>query len=170
MKIHVFHFVLSGELKKAIELIAEKLGFNISKTILYMIKITAVLLDHFRYFHKEKMNEYPEVGWDKHIQVYMNKDEYRKLKEVHDTMNTFSIAVVLRAIIVFFVEGVEEFGLEEFLKKMNKYDAGTFYKFIRTRKWEKQEIPTQLRVDDVRIPDVKFTFNCHFQCEKIIIQ
>ena len=93
----------------------------------------------------------------------MSKDEYRKLKEVHDTMNTFSIAVVLRAIIVFFIDGVEKYGLEEFLKKMNKYDAGTFYKFIRMRKLEKQEIPTQLRDDDVRIPDVKFTFNHHFQ-------
>ena len=157
---HIFHFVLSGELKKALLMIAEMLDFNISETIVFIIEKTETLLDHFRFFEKEKMNEYPEVNWDSHIQVYFTKDDYRKLKQVHDTMNAFSIAVVLRALIVFFIKGVEDYGLEEFLRILNKYDVVTFYKFIRLRKWEKKESLTQLLEQE---PDLRFTFNNNFQ-------
>ena len=55
-----------------------------------------------------------------HAHVYFPEDEYRRLKLMHQDLNYFSIAQLLRSFLKFFIDLVKEYG-ENVYQKLKKW-------------------------------------------------
>ena len=73
----------------------------------------------------------------KEIRVQMDINHYRKFKSFHSRKNLFSIAIIVRAFIFFFSQGIKEYGsIEKFLKILKRTEVyfrnkATSYKLIK---------------------------------------
>jgi hypothetical protein len=61
-------------------------------------------------------NEYPNVNADCDLHIYMEKTNYRFIKQTHGNLNYYSMAVLVREMIDLFIKGVHKYGLSEYVK------------------------------------------------------
>ncbi len=119
-KKHDFHFVLTNELKSKIVNLSKKLNLSVSKTSIYILEKILTLLKKYNYKTEEldEISKYQSISWDQDMHIYLEKDFYRKIKHLGDTMFAFSIAIVVRWMFNFYFEN--EDNIEEIMNKINK--------------------------------------------------
>ena len=117
---HNFHFVLTKELKYKIVRLSKKLNLSISKTSIYILEKTLGILKKYNYKMEEldEISKYQSVFWDQDMHIYLEKDFYRKIKHLSDTMFAFSIAIVVRCMFNFYFDNEDK--IEEVVNKINK--------------------------------------------------
>jgi hypothetical protein len=100
-KTHNFHFVLNKELKSKIKDLSYRLNKSLSKTIIYILKITVHILDKYQYNIEEatEISKYPTVNWDVDTNVHIDKILFRKIKHIQGTMHAYSISVIVRKLL-----------------------------------------------------------------------
>ncbi|MBN2545996.1 MAG: hypothetical protein JXB50_09370 [Spirochaetes bacterium] len=115
--IHNFHFKLEistiEKLKKVSNL------KSLSGKINYIIKSSYKFIEKSHYFEKEKESSYNRIKPSKNFHVYLHKEDYRRLKQIHQDLNYFSIAQILRTIINRFLFYYEKYGMKELINKIN---------------------------------------------------
>ncbi len=101
---HDFHLVLNDELKKKIIDLAEQLNFNISKTVIYILEKTLCILKKYHYQYEEiiEISKYQKLNWDVDLHICLDKDFYRKIKHLSDTVFAFSIAIIIRKLLKYY--------------------------------------------------------------------
>jgi len=101
----LYHFVSKREMYDKIEKISNHLKLNFSKTMGLIIEAMVPLLDYYIIFEQESDEfGYREFGAEVDVRFYINPNVYRKLKNAHGVMHTFSIASLLRKLIeIFFI-------------------------------------------------------------------
>jgi len=127
-----YHFVLNDSLKYKLINISNSLKLKLSKAVIFIIENMSPLFNKMHLVYKEENNFVEKVNWNCHLHVYINKSKevlYNKLKSIHKDNNTYSIASKLRYIIKVFIRGVERYGLDGFLKILER--AG--------KKWENKK-------------------------------
>ncbi|HOL57336.1 MAG TPA: hypothetical protein PLD75_07235, partial [Spirochaetota bacterium] len=55
------------------------------------------------------------------IRIYIPEEVYNELKLVHDHINTFSIAILIRELLELYFTGIEIEGEQEFAKRMEEW-------------------------------------------------
>ncbi len=120
-----YHFVLNDSLKNKLTAVSDGLKLKLSKTVVFIIENMSPLFNKMHLLYHEENNSVENVNWNCHLHVYINRSKeelYNKLKSIHKDNNTYSIASKLRYIIKVFIRGVERYGLDVFLKILNKAD------------------------------------------------
>jgi len=114
---HNFHFKLEiNTIEKLKKITNIK---SLSGIIKFIIKSSYKFIEKSHYFEKEKNSCYHKISQNKSFHAYLEKEDYRRLKQIHQDLNYFSIAQILRKIINRFLFYYEKYGMEELIKKIN---------------------------------------------------
>ncbi|MBN2546058.1 MAG: hypothetical protein JXB50_09700 [Spirochaetes bacterium] len=117
---HNFHFKLeidSIEILKKIKIFKLK---SLSGIIKFIIEYSYKFIEKSHFFDKEENSSYKKIKNNKNVHVYLKKEDYRRLKQIHQDLNYFSIAQILRKIINKFLFYYKKYGLENLIEKINK--------------------------------------------------
>jgi hypothetical protein len=99
----LYHFVAKEEMKNKIMNFSNEMNLDRSKSIRLIIDTMLPLLDYYTVFEEESGEfGYNEIDAEVDIRFYINPNIYRKLKNAHGVMHTFSIAVLVRKMIELF--------------------------------------------------------------------
>ena len=119
--IHVFHFIMDRGMKKELK----KLDMYEKEGSLYgvIMRIFSILTTIIKKEHKwgeQRVSRYLPVCDDpdeirEHVQVYFPEKVYRQLKLMHQDLNVYSIAQLLRRFLILFLNLVKEYGKNVFL-------------------------------------------------------
>jgi len=116
---HNFHFKLEinsiEKLKKIFNIKFESLSGKIK----YIIKSSYKFIEKSHFTDKEKKSCYKKINNNKNVHVYLKEEDYRRLKQIHQDLNYFSIAQIIRKIINKFIFYFEKYGLDILIKKIN---------------------------------------------------
>jgi len=101
----LYHFVAKEKMYNRIHNFSLKLKQNFSKTMRLIIDTMMPILDYYIIFeHESSEFAYNQFQAEVNISFYIDPNVYRKLKNTHGTMHTYSIAVLLRKMIdIFFI-------------------------------------------------------------------
>jgi len=115
----LYHFVAKKEMYNRISEFSIQKKMNFSKTMRLIIESMIPLLDYFIIFENESSEfHYNEFGAEVDIRFYINPNVFRKLKNAHGSMHTFSIATLIRKMIKLFFVLIEAKGLEWLTRSM----------------------------------------------------
>jgi hypothetical protein len=119
-KKHEFHFVIPRSMKEKLKkLTVFQKPLSFSRTV---VKIFNELRPVMKVEHKwgeQRMSKYRYVSPDPdekrdHVHVYVDEDVYRELKLIHQDLNFYSISQIARMFLDFFLELVDEYGIDVF--------------------------------------------------------
>ena len=132
---NVFHFVMDRGMKKDLKNldIYEKKG-SLSSVIVKIFSLLSPLVKKEHKWGKQRVSRYLPVCDDpdeirEHVQVYFPGEMYRQLKLIHQDLNAYSIAQLLREFLSFFLALVNEYGnnvfqeLNRIFKQWQKEDG-----------------------------------------------
>ena len=123
---HVFHFVMNRGMKKDLRNLDmfEKKG-SLSGVIVKIFSLLTPLIKREHKWGEQRMSRYLPICNDpdevrEHVHVYFPGEVYRQLKLIHQDLNVYSIAQLLRGFLGFFLALVKKYGNNVFqeLKKL----------------------------------------------------
>ncbi|HOJ63865.1 MAG TPA: hypothetical protein PLE45_05540, partial [Spirochaetota bacterium] len=101
------------------------------------------------------------------IRVFLPEEVYNELKLVHDQLNSFSIATLIRELLEIYFIGIEIYGEEKFMKMIQKLKneiEGLKIKKVCVVKEERaQDIPCSIEPNDYFL----LKFNSNFCLKEI---
>ena len=134
----LYHFVAKEEMKKNVLKFSKEIKLNFSKTMRLIIDIMLPLVDNYTIYEEESGEfGYNEFGSEVDIRFYIDPNVYRKLKNAHGVMQTFSVAVMVRKIIELFFYFIEAKSLEWLKKFMNCWKNKIYRTLSKTRRFMK---------------------------------
>ena len=144
-----YEFVIGDNLYKKIKNLKEKKGESLSLVVRDIILLMLPFLKKKHLTEKRREKDYPSVNATCRIRIFLPKNVYNELKQVHDTLNTFSIAVLVREILKLYFQMIEKYGEEGFKKRLERVKNKIEDMRARKVKWYKDK--------DERIhPDIPF--------------
>jgi hypothetical protein len=119
-KKHNFHFVLARGMKdklKNLDVFEKSLSF--SQTIARILSELAPVIKVEHTWGEQQMSRYAFVSEDPdevrdHVYTYIDEDVYREMKLIHQDLNSYSMAQILRGFCEFFLELVDLHGKDVF--------------------------------------------------------
>ena len=114
--VHVFHFILDREMKKKLKnLCIFKKSGSLSRVIVKIFSLLAPLIKKEHKWGEQRVSRYLPVCDDpdeirEHVHVYFPGEVYRQLKLIHQDLNVYSIAQLVRGFLSFFLALVNEYG------------------------------------------------------------
>lgn len=131
-QLHEFHFVIAGSMEKSLKNLDIWGGFrSLSGIIVKVLSLLAPLVKREHKWGEQRMSRYMPVSGNPdekraHVHVYLPGNVYRWLKLMHQDLNVFSIAQLVRDFLEVFLEFVDVYGddvveeLERLFKGWNK--------------------------------------------------
>jgi len=108
-----YHFLAKEEMYNKITKYSNQIKLNFSKTIRLIINTMMPFLDYFIIFEQESGEfGYNQFNAEIDIRFYIDPNIYRKLKNTHGVMQTFSVAVLIRKMVELFFVLLEAKGLK----------------------------------------------------------
>ncbi|HPY88756.1 MAG TPA: hypothetical protein PLG34_12325 [Spirochaetota bacterium] len=125
-KKHLFHFIVSESMNKnVIDFLLKEFKINtFSKLFETMFRLIDKKIPKMKRIIGDHRSEYAVIDNtdDKRLNKYLriNESDYLQIKRWHSLYNEFGIASTVRDIILFFYNGVAQYGLEGFLDLVGK--------------------------------------------------
>jgi hypothetical protein len=138
-QLHEFHFVITRNMKKSLKNLDIFRGFrSLSGIIVKVLSLLAPVVKREHKWGEQRMSRYKPVSDNpdeirEHVHAYLPANLYRELKLIHQDLNFFSIAQILRDFLEVFLGLVEEYG-DNILQELE-----SMYK-----QWEKEIGKTRL--------------------------
>ena len=120
---HEYHLIACEKMYNDIEKIAKEIEMSLSGTIQMIYRSLIPFFEKNHIMAREWDCQYELIGKKDekrlHIHIYMQHDLYRKLKLVHQDLNTYSLAQILRKMMHYFIRGYNKYGFTKFMEKLN---------------------------------------------------
>jgi hypothetical protein len=122
---HDLHFMLNElTLKKLMEISRALKIKTISGTIVAIIEFLTPYLEKNQIEFQNRESRYKQIADSSekrhHVHAYIPENIYRKLKELHQYLNFYSLAQILREIIEIYLKDFFKEGLKKVVKKYEK--------------------------------------------------
>jgi hypothetical protein len=119
------HFVINEKLLKRLDKMTEKMNLKTrSATIVAIFNLFLPYLEKKQIKFKNNESKYRLVAdlkeTRRHVHAYVPEEVYRRLKELHEYSNFYSIAQILREIIRIYLKECFKLGIEEAVSKLEK--------------------------------------------------
>ena len=124
-QLHEFHFIITRSMKERLKNFDVFKGFrSLSGIIVKVLSALAPILRREHKWGEQQMSRYMPVCDNpdeirEHVHVYLPEDLYRELKLMHQDLNVFSIAQIVRKFLEIFLGLCEKYGNTVF-KKLEK--------------------------------------------------
>ena len=142
-----FDFVLNQNLFEKINNLKDKKDKDLSTLIREIIIFMLPVLKRKHLFEKRRDKDYKFINAIRRIRIYIPEEVYNELKLVHDHINSFSIAILIRELLEIYFAGIEVEGEEEFIKKMEEWEKGI------ERLREAKAVVVKIGSPDIPVPD-----------------
>lgn len=142
--IHVFHFIMDRGMKKDLKkLDMYKETGSLSGVIVKIFSLLTPLIKKEHIWGEQMVSRYLPVCADpdeirEHVQVYFPGEIYRQLKLMHQDLNAYSIAQLLRGFLRSFLDLVKEYGNNVF-RELKRF----------CNQWKKEDGKTRLRPSEI---------------------
>jgi len=107
---------------RKLEKFAKDLKKSVSSTVVEIFVNMLTYLEKKEHSFKEEAGKYGLLGnpddTRAHIHVYLPQELHRKLKQVHQDLDSFSMAQILRDIIEVYLKGCIKTGVEEYKRRV----------------------------------------------------
>ncbi|HOJ64350.1 MAG TPA: hypothetical protein PLE45_08010 [Spirochaetota bacterium] len=117
-----FDFVIGDFLFDKIKNLAEIKNIKISTLVRDIILKMIPLLEKKHFKEARRKKDYPIVMATHRIKVFLPERLYNELKVIHDHLNTFSMATLIREIMEAYFQSVEKLGEKEFEEMIKKLE------------------------------------------------
>ena len=123
--LHEFHFIVDSDMKQNLrDLPIYKTTGSISGTIVKILSLLIPVLEREHKWGEQRFSRYMPVHEDaeinrEHVHAYIPDRLYRRMKLMHQDLNCYSIAQLVREFLKFFINMVKKFG-ENVYKKLKK--------------------------------------------------
>lgn len=170
---NIFHFKMDSEMKNELkELDLFKQAGSFSQLVVNILSILIPLMEKKHFSGKQKGSKYEFINKDPEVMresifVYMPEWLYRQLKLMHQDLNWYSIAQLLRRFLRFFLDLVERFG-DGFQKELDNL-MGRCNADVEEFRFSHQVVLQLLQFIHQKSPKIRlFTiYNCSFTPMKI---
>jgi hypothetical protein len=139
---HNLHFILNENSYLKLKKMSLKFDESISGTIVEILKKMTPYLEKKQLTFQNKRSQYQYVGdleeKRRQMHVYLPEDLYRKLKEMHQDMNFFSIGQIMREIIDYFLKESYKTGFDNFIARIQL--------LILSWGWKKKKFATDKKI------------------------
>jgi len=142
-----FDFVLNQNLFEKINNLKDKKDKDLSTLIREIIIFMLPVLKRKHLFEKRRDKDYRFIGATQRIRIYIPEEVYNELKLVHDHINSFSIAILIRELLELYFAGIEVEGEEEFTKRIEEWE-----KEIESLR-ESKAVVVKIGPPDIPVPD-----------------
>jgi len=142
---HNYNFVINNEINEKIKNHCRH--YKISKNILInnIINLIMPVLDYYYYIYEDGNKfKYKKISATNKIRINININTYNKLKHIHNNMNTFSTAILIREMIKIFFKEIEKNEQLHLIKKIKRYKRRYTDKVLKSKKWKKESFITHM--------------------------
>ncbi|HOJ63218.1 MAG TPA: hypothetical protein PLE45_02245 [Spirochaetota bacterium] len=113
-----FDFMLNKDLFDKIKTLKEKTDKDLSTLIREIIILMLPVLRKKHIYEKRREKDYKFINANQKIRIYLPIEVYNELKLVHDQLNSFSIATLIRELLEIYFVWIEYQGEKEFMKSI----------------------------------------------------
>jgi len=156
-----FDFVLNKSLFDKIKYLKEKKNKDLSAIVREIILLMIPVLREKHLYEKRREKDYKFINATEKIRVFLPEEVYNELKLVHDQLNSFSIAILIRELFEVYFAGIEIYGEEKFMKMIqklkNEIDGLKIKKACVVKERRGQDIPCSMEANDYFL--LKFNLN-----------
>ncbi|HOJ63067.1 MAG TPA: hypothetical protein PLE45_01490 [Spirochaetota bacterium] len=156
-----FDFVLNKSLFDKIKYLKEKKNKDLSVIVREIILLMIPILRKKHLYEKRKEKDYKFINATEKIRVFLPEEVYNELKLVHDQLNSFSIATLIRELLEVYFIGIETYGEEKFIKMIqeikNEIEGLKERKACVVKERRGQDIPCSIETNDYFL--LKFNLN-----------
>ncbi len=142
-----FDFVLNQNLFEKINNLKDKKDKDLSTLIREIIIFMLPILKRKHLFEKRRNKDYKFINATYRIRIYIPEEVYNELKLVHDHINSFSIAILIRELLELYFAGIEVEGEEKFEKRIEEWQ-----KEIENLR-EAKAVVVKIGSPDIPVPD-----------------
>jgi hypothetical protein len=168
-KIYKFHFKMDAEMMSNLSGLSmfKRLG-NISRLIVRILTLLSPGMEEKHFKNEQMMSQYEFVSEDKDAErknafVYLPDRLYRQLKLMHQDLNYYSMAQVLRLVLRAFLDFVEVFGEDVESKLMAFYLQWKAKRNSRKYEWKPVKELLHFIYQKPRISRLLTLYNNKFQ-------
>ena len=115
-----FDFVLNKSLFDKIKYLKEKKNKDLSAIVREIILSMIPILRKKHLYEKRREKDYKFINASEKIRVFLPEEVYNELKLVHDQLNSFSIATLIRELLEVYFAGIQIYGEEKFMKMVQE--------------------------------------------------
>jgi len=115
-----FDFVLNKSLFDKIKDLKDKKNKDLSVIVREIILFMIPVLRKKHLYEKRREKDYKFINATEKIRVLLPEEIYNELKLVHDQLNSFSIATLIRELLEVYFAGIQIYGEEKFMKMIQK--------------------------------------------------
>ncbi len=155
-----FDFVLNKSLFDKIKYLKEKKNKDLSVIVREIILLMIPILRKKHLYEKRRDKDYKFINATEKIRVFLPEEVYNELKLVHDQLNSFSIATLIRELLEVYFAGIQIYGEEKFMKMVqelkNEIESLKAKKACVVKE-RGQDIPCSLATNDYFL--LKFNLN-----------
>ena len=123
-EIHVLHLKINEGLRSKLKKFAKNNKKSMSLTIVNIVEKVFPFIEKNHISFQDKKSKYKLITNNKEkrysILVYFPMDFYRKLKHIHHDLNFFSIAQIVRKIIIYYLNSVDKYGINDLRMKLKR--------------------------------------------------
>lgn len=142
---HKYNFVINDELNKKIKDYCLHNNISKNKLINYIIDLLMPVLDYYYFVCNEsKKYKYKKISATNKIRIIINNNIYNKIKHIHNNMNTFSMATLIREMIMIFFREIKKNQISYLIKKVKRYKRRYTEKILILKKWKKNKFSTHM--------------------------
>jgi hypothetical protein len=160
--LHDYHFILNEESYLKLNKISAYMKNSLSKTIVVLFEKLVPYIEKKHLFSSEKNSSYMTIA-DKdekriHLHSYFPEHRFRKIKQIHNDLNYYSMAQIFRKLIDYFISGCMKYGVNEFIKMLENIKD----KWENKKKFYKKEKVTfrkQLSYNPNNFPYMLITYD-----------
>ena len=162
-----FDFVLNKSLFDKIKDLKDKKNKDLSVIVREIILLMIPILRKKHLYEKRKEKDYKFINATEKIRVFLPEELYNELKLVHDQLNSFSIATLIRELLEIYFIGIETYGEEKFMKMIqklkNEIEGLRRRKACVVKERRGQDIPCSIETNDYFL----LKFNSNFCLKEI---
>jgi predicted DNA-binding protein len=160
-----FHFIMNENLFEKLEKFADNLKKSLSSTVVEIFENMIPYLEKKEISFKEKSGKYGSLGDPDaertHVHVYLTKDLHRKLKLIHQELDYYSMAQILREIIEKYLNECFKSGIAKYRIKLVRIKNNWNVKKLRMIKMKKR-IVRHLSSELSAFPLVSVTYDSFY--------
>ena len=145
--LHEFHFIIGRDMKEELmNLDLYRVKGSLSGIIVRILSLISPIIKREHKWGKQRMSRYMAVSENpdeirEHVHVYFPGKMYRELKLMHQDLNCYSIAQLVRDFLKLFIDLIKKFGnklFKELERIFNKWNEEKVKTRPRTREYIRQ--------------------------------
>jgi hypothetical protein len=136
---HKFHFVLTKDLKNSIREYSIKINKSYSQTVIYIIQIMRPQIKNHYYNDIEcQIKNYEKIDANEELFIYLEKKDYRFIRQIKNHMYIFSMAKIIRWILNEYFSKLDKYGSSGWIRRNGRCCRLHLKDILNKGNWKKQ--------------------------------